>query len=156
MPQQNYQTVFQIGFASFPWLGLLPPGLIIVAGCALIRFNGGKQIRLAVGWLVIAFSLLFSLAVIGVRVPGFISAWRSYRVGNGSVIEGTVEDFHPMPVLGPANESFSVNGIAFSYNVLDDTPCFHNSPPHLGPIHSGLYVRIYYNDRCIQRVDVRR
>jgi hypothetical protein len=156
MPELSYQTVFQIGLGSFPWTFVLPFGLMTVIGCALIRFNGGKQIRLAVGWLVTIVSLLFILILNVVVVPEFIEAWHAYRSGNSSIIEGRIEDFHPMPALGPAEESFSVKGRTFSYNVLDSTPCFRNSPPHLGPIHSGLFVRIYYKDECIQRVDVRR
>jgi hypothetical protein len=156
MPLPNYQTVFQIGLGSFPWSFMLPFVLMIGIGYALIRFNAGKQIRLAVGYLVIIFSSLLLLVLSVSMIPEFIEIRHTYRNGGSSVIEGTVEDFRAMPALGPANESFSVKGTTFSYNVLDPTPCFRNSPPRLGPIHSGLDVRIYYKDRCIQRVDVRR
>jgi hypothetical protein len=156
MPQENYQTVFQIGLGSFPWSLMLPLVVLIAIGYAMIRFNGGKQIRLAVGYLVIIFCLLMVFVLNLSLVPEFIQARHAYRSGNSSVIEGTVEDFHPMPGLGPAAESFSVNGKTFSYNVLDSTPCFQNLPAHKGPIHSGLTVRIFYKDSCIQRVDVRQ
>jgi hypothetical protein len=58
------------------------------------------------------------------------------------------------PALGPAIESFSVSGTPFSYNALDDTPCFHNAPVHRGPIREGLNVRLHYYEGCIQRVEV--
>jgi hypothetical protein len=156
MPQTNYQTVFHIGLNSFPWFFMLPFVLLIAIGYALIRFSDGKQIRFAVGYLMIIWcSLLIVLANLNL-IPKFVEARHAYLNGDSSVIEGTVESFHPMPTLGVADESFSVNGKAFLYNVLDPTPCFHNSPPHGGPIHSGLSVRIYYKDQCIQRVDVHR
>jgi hypothetical protein len=156
MPQTNYQTVFHIGIGSFPWSFLLVPALLIAVGCALIRFNGGKQIRLAVGYLTIIFCS-FVIVVAGLSlISQFWKVRRSYLSGDSSVIEGTVENFHPMPYLGPANESFSVKGVSFSYYVGELTPCFHNNPPHKGPIHSGSNVRIYYKDQCIQQVDVLR
>lgn len=156
MPQTNYQTVFHIGVGSFPWSFMLIPALFIAVGCALIRFNGGKQIRLAVGYLAIIFCSLVIFFVSLSLIPKFWEARRSYLTGDSSIIEGTVENFHPMASLGPANESFSVKGVSFSYYVGELTPCFHNDPPHKGPIHSGLNVRIYYKDQCIQRVDVLR
>jgi hypothetical protein len=156
MQQPDYHTVFHIGLLSFPWFFMLPFGVMIAIGCVLARFHGGQQLRQVVGWVFISFSLLFIIILNLSLIPDFFSARHAYLSGNSSVIEGTVEDFHPMPTLGAANESFSVNGTKFSYNVLDSTPCFHNLPPHKGPIHSGLEVRIYYKDSCIQRVDVRQ
>jgi hypothetical protein len=87
-------------------------------------------------------------------VPNFIAQRHAYRNGDSSVVEGTVEYFHPAPELGAAKEFFRVNGVNFLYNVLDSTPCFHNSPLQRGPIRQGLTVRIYYKDECIQRVDI--
>ncbi len=156
MSQSHYETIFHIGVFSFPWLSMLPPGLIIVIGCALVRFHGGQELRQVTGWVIISFSLLLTFFINLSLIPKFFEARHTYLIGDSSVIEGTVEDFHPMPALGVAEESFSVKGTEFSYNVLDSTPCFRNLPPHRGPIRSGLNVRIYYKDQCIQRVDVRR
>jgi hypothetical protein len=74
--------------------------------------------------------------------------------GKSVVVEGIIQNFRPAPALGPATESFSVNGIVFSYDALEDTPCFHDAPIHRGPIQEGLKVRIPYNDSCIQRIDI--
>jgi hypothetical protein len=127
MQQLNYQTVFQIGFFSFPWLSFLPFGLLLAIGCIMIRFQGGKQIRGVVGWVMSVLMSLFML-ILGVNlVSEFFAARQAYARNDSSVVEGTVENFQPMPSLGSANESFSVNGTPFSYNVLDSTPCFQNS-----------------------------
>jgi hypothetical protein len=127
-----------------------------VIGLILVRFSGGRkgwQIFGAVGAL---FGALFFLIMILVLVPDYVKHRRAYVSGKSSVVQGTIEDFHPMPMLGAAQESFTVNGVQFSYNVLDAIPCFHNAPPHRGPIRPGVLVRIYYRDECIQRVDVQK
>jgi hypothetical protein len=56
-------------------------------------------------------------------------------------------------MIGPAKESFVVNGVVFSYYAFGADPCFHNAPIHNGIIREGLAVRIHYNNECIQRVD---
>jgi hypothetical protein len=156
MSQPQYQTVFHIGLRSFPWSFMIAFIFLIAIGCVMIRFNGGKQIRLGVGYLVLILSSFMIVLANLVLIPKFYESRRAYSSGDSSIVEGTVEDFQPMPALGVAEESFSVNGTKFSYNVFDPTPCFHDLSPHRGPIRLGLDVRIYYKGSCIQRVDVRR
>jgi|SRR5208282_1446155 len=156
MTSTTYQTVFELGLRSFPWGALLHPTIFIAIGLVLVRFSGGRKYLQLVAGAGALFGVLGFLLLAIRYVPEFIQARHAYATGDTSVIQGKVEDFHPMPALGPAKESFSVAGVGFSYYVADSTPCFHNDPPHKGPIHSGLDVRIYYNDHCIQRVDVRR
>jgi|HubBroStandDraft_1064217.scaffolds.fasta_scaffold02739_4 hypothetical protein len=156
MTSANYQTVFEIGLKSFAWGTLFHPTIAIVIGLALIRFSRGRGYLQVVGGCgALSGALIFVIAVLRL-VPEFIEIRHAYAKGDSSIVQGTVEDFHPMPMLGPSKESFSVNGANFSYYVGDATPCFHNDPLHRGPVHAGLDVRIYYKDGCIQRVDVRR
>jgi hypothetical protein len=151
----HYNTVFEIGFKSFPWDGLLHPVPAILIGVLLFRFGKSNQIYQVIGIIVAALAALF-LIIAGVNlVPKFIQIRHAYKSGNSSIVEGVVETFHPAPDFGVANESFTVHGVNFSYNALDLTTCFHNAPLHKGPIRSGLAVRIYYKDGCIQRLDVR-
>jgi hypothetical protein len=100
-------------------------------------------------------TIIFLLVAVNL-VPNFIDCRRVFRSGDSSIVEGIVENFHPASPLGAAEESFSVNGVTFSYNALDLTPCFHNAPLHKGPIRSGLAIRIYYKDGSIQRLDGRQ
>lgn len=150
----QYHTVFAIGLGSFPWGIALVPSIMIVIGLGLIRFSGKKQIRQAVGAAAIIFSLFFLLLLSISSVSEFLKERRTYASGHYFVVEGQVENFHPRPALGRADESFSVNGVNFSYNVLDDTACFHNAHPR-GIIRPGLDVRVFYADGCILRLDVR-
>jgi len=151
-----YETVFEIGFRSFPWSGLLHPVPFILLGLLLFRFGRRKQIYQAVGIGAAVFATLFFFLGVVTLVPTFVELRHAYKSGHSLVVEGVVENFHPAPDLGAAEEFFYVGGIIFSYNALDMTPCFHNAPIHKGPIREGLNVRIFYKDACIQRVDIRR
>jgi len=151
----HYQTVFEIGFKSFPWNAVLHPVPFILIGAFLFRF-GHKEIYRIAGIVGASLATLFFVIATVSLLPRSISQRNAYRNGDTSVVEGVVEDFHPAPVLGAARESFSVHGVAFSYNALDATSCFHNSPLHRGPVHSGMDVRIYHKGECIRRVEIRR
>jgi hypothetical protein len=156
MIQANYQTIFQIGLKSFPWSLLLHPIPFILIALLLVRFSGRMQFFKALGTIIALMGALFFIILVLKLVPEFMAQRREYLSGNSSVVEGTVQDFHPAPVLRAADESFEVAGVSLSYNIIDSTPCFHNTPPHKGPIREGLNVRIYYRDGCIQRVDLRQ
>lgn len=154
--QPGYETIFEIGWRSFPWSGLVHPIPFIILGILLIGFSKSKQIYKVFGVALATLATVIFLFLAQSYLPDFIHLRGIYRSGGSTVVVGTVENFHPAPTLGAANESFSVNGINFTYNVLENTPCFYNAPAHRGPIRPGLEVRIYYNDRCIQRVDIRQ
>ena len=156
MVQPEYETVFEIGLRFFPWGGLLHPLPFVILGLLLVRFSKGKQSLQIVGATVAVLASMFLVLLAVSLVPNFLRLRSTFRQGDSSVIQGTVESFRPAPSLGAAVESFSVNGVQFSYNVLASVSCFHNAPPHKGPVRAGLDVRIYYKDGCIQRVDIRR
>ena len=74
--------------------------------------------------------------------------------GNCSVVEGVVENFHPMPKSGHDTERFEVNGVHFSYSDYVMSPGFNNTASHGGPIRDGLRVRICHNSGDILRLEV--
>jgi hypothetical protein len=156
MAQTNYQTIFEIGFRTFPWTGVVRPLILVACGALLAVVFKRKPFYRFTGVFGSSFGLLVFILLLITFVSNFVKLRSAYRSGTSSIIEGVVENFHPAPVLGPAEESFLVQGTIFSYNAMDDTPCFHNAPIHAGPIRNGLDVRVYYNDGCIQRVDIRR
>ena len=49
------------------------------------------------------------------RRVGHVAARDTYFKGDYSIAEGTVVNFHPLPYSGHQNETFSVNGVEFSY-----------------------------------------
>lgn len=155
MTPANYQPIFEIGFRSFPWVTVMDPLIFIAIGLLLVRFLKSRQIYVIMGVVMASLASLFFLISLVTFIPEFVALRSAYVSGRSSIVEGTVENFRPAPALGPARESFSVRGVIFSYNALDDTPCFHNAPIHGGPIRDGLDVRIHYNEGCVQRVDIR-
>ena len=150
----EYQTVFELGTRSFPWSGFVTSAGLVVLGLVLFRFFK-REIAKAVGGVLFAFGALL-LIILCFEVPSkFNELRRAYTSGKTTVIEGQVEKFRPVPFIGPSIESFSVDGVQFSYNVGGSTPCFHDSFPHRVPIRPGQVLRLHYANECIQRVEIR-
>jgi hypothetical protein len=74
--------------------------------------------------------------------------------GKAAYVEGTVENFVPMPYTGHALESFSVNGIPFNYADGVVKAGFNNTASHGGPIRQRLYVRIWYLGNDILKLQI--
>jgi hypothetical protein len=156
MAQGSYQTIFELGFMSFPWARIVSPIVFLGLGLCLIRFFKKKALYFSVGLLLASMASIFLILSLITFIPGFIHLRNAYISGKSAIAEGVIESFSPAPTLGPSQESFAVGSKLFSYNALDDTPCFHNAPIHKGPIRAGLNVRIYFDGDCIQRIDVLR
>jgi len=126
----------------------------IAAGLLLIQFFKRKAYYVILGVFVTSGATIFLLLLLTILIPEFVKLRSAYISGESVVVEGAVQNFHPVPTVGLPFESFSVNGVEFSYNPIDRTPCFHNAPLRNGPIREGLNVRIHYYESCIQRVEV--
>jgi hypothetical protein len=123
-------------------------------GLLLIQLFKRKTIQLILLILITSMASLIFLASLMSFLPDFVKLRSAYVSGKSLVVEGVVQNFRPAPAIGPAEESFLVDGVSFSYNALDDSPCFHNAPLHGGPVRGGLDVRIHYYEGCIQRIEV--
>jgi hypothetical protein len=123
-------------------------------GLLLMKLFKSKRFYVIVGVFVASMASLFLLISLVIFIPSFVKLRTAYVSGRSVVLEGVVQNLRLAPTLGPARESFMVDGVSFSYNALDDTPCFHNAPFHGGPIREGMDVRIHYYEGCIQRIEV--
>jgi hypothetical protein len=82
-------------------------------------------------------------------------AQEQLRSGGCEIVEGTVEQFHPMPYHGHALESFTMNGVRFEYSDFDDSkPGFNHTESHGGPIHVGMRARIHHREGSILQIEV--
>lgn len=160
-----YETVFEITQKPFEWW--LPAfGLIFVLiGTILVKFGpkldrsqNGKQFELnfairprLLGWIFVIFASGWTLLVLVFTYSSYSEYVEAYRTGKYSIVEGTVEDFRPMPYEGHQDECFRVDKEKFCYSDYQVSPAFNQSASHGGPIRTGLPVRIsYYEDEGFQ------
>jgi hypothetical protein len=83
----GYDTIFEIGFRSFPWLQLLQPVLFVLLGTALFRFGKRKQINQVVGRIMAPLAASFLLIAAINLIPKFIELRHSYKSGNSSIVK---------------------------------------------------------------------
>jgi len=134
---------------------------VVVGTVTIIRRRAVGRVRsfrlIVVSIFFVIFGAYFLHSVSGV------AAWRRdrydglknlYLAGQYSVAEGTVTNFHPMPASGHDYETFSVNGVPFSFSDFDGSPCFNNTASHGGPMREGLRVRLAYSGNCILKLEV--
>jgi hypothetical protein len=162
--QNDYYTVFTVLQQSVPWQArLILPGIIlfgIIAAVVAIIQRWGRLSKSFIVLTVVVCAVFLLLAFYAFRAPGvqdmYARAREAYVQGQYSTVEGTVTNFHPMPYSGHQDETFSVNGMQFSYSDYVLIPCFNNTSSHGGPIHEGLRVRIAYSGNCILKLEVSR
>ncbi len=141
-----YQTVFQINFTKLEW----GPSALAFA-LAVIMFLYARSMKdeslsrrrfftYCSSIATFFFGMLFTL-VVG---HDFLNAYRDFRHGNVQVVQGSVEDFHPMPTGGGGIESFRVQGVKFEYSNFISNPGFNETSSYGGPIREGLPVRVTF------------
>jgi hypothetical protein len=82
---------------------------------------------------------------------------RAYRDGQYEVVEGQVQVLHEQPATGHTKgDIITVNGKQFEVNYFYVTPAYRKTLAHGGVLGGGTYVRIYYHNGEILRVDIRK
>jgi len=153
MTADNYQTIFELGIRTLPW----PPihlYVLFIIGVLLIKLFKNKKYLFIAGIMMTTAASFFLIVSIMVFWNEYAKLQNEYVSGKSLVVVGVVQDYRPAPTIGPLRESFSVNGVMFSYYAAARSPCFNNAPLRKGPIRDGLVVRIHYYEGCIQRVEV--
>jgi hypothetical protein len=131
----------------FPAFGLI----FVVLGVLLWRFRDrlgnrrrSPRARKIFAGLYLGFSILWTVTVaIAVLRESYV-ARRALRSGTAAVVEGPVQEFHPMPYRGHDTERFRVGNVRFRYSDFSVQSGFNRSSSHGGPIREGLMVRIHY------------
>ena len=106
--------------------------------------------------MFVVFSILCIVLIGAGTITDFAKYRSAYAKGDFSIVEGTVDNFQPMPYEGHQQESFTVKDVAFHYSDFDSSPCLRNTASHGGPIRQGLAVRITYHQGCILRLEISR
>lgn len=96
----------------------------------------------------------FIVAPIGIGIfllstIGMVIEHKEYkeRLANNDVfvVEGYVENFHPMPYEGHDTEHFEINGVHFEYSDYTISNGYHKSASHGGVItQNGQYLKVKY------------
>lgn len=69
----------------------------------------------------------------------------AYKRGDYQIVEGYVENFHPMPYGGHSQESFEINGVLFSYSDFNSQQGYNKAKSHGGVITGdGQHLKIGY------------
>lgn len=163
MNDSDFTTVYDVATSGyrdwwFPAVGLI----FVIIGLILPKlFAAGVfpdyQRKMFAGWfpaLFVGFSSFWTLIAFAATYGPYRSGHEALVSGKAQYVEGTVQDFIPMPYQGHANESFDVNGVPFHYSDYVVGGGFNNSSSHGGPIHAGLYVRIWYSGNNILKLQV--
>ena len=159
----DYHTIFDISQASaraamvweiIPLLTIIP-GLI---GWGLKRDSSDiKTIAKASAFkLFSGFAFLASLVGLAGSIKEHHRLQKQLQDGSYQVVEGTVQDFVPVPPEGHALGSFQVGATTFHYGYggLGNIG-FESEFDRGGYIRDGVHVRITYDNQRILRVEVR-
>ncbi len=155
----SYDVVFDAASSRAVWLSPMMwagPALAVLAlGLHGLRLKLGMPGRPgAMPYRLVAFFLLFTLAVAAMlffKQRGLIEAERQ---GRATTVEGLVTNFKPMPYAGHGMERFCVAANCFQYSDFVLTAGFNNTSSHGGPIHEGLPVRVTFVGDTIVRLEV--
>lgn len=155
--------LYQYSFNALDYLWLHIPAVV---GIAFILFSvsniekkkdkdTAKFLQHGKQSLPTAFALLFMIPGIigillsGVTVYNFLCNHNTIteRITSSDVyvVEGYVENFHPMPAGGHDVEHFEINGVYFEYSDFTISNAYHKTLHYGGVItHNGQYLRIKY------------
>jgi hypothetical protein len=140
----NTSVLFDISQKGYSWAAVL-------VGLAFIGFGflGWKYPAWRKGFgihpiVVMCIGVAFALGVFLFQYSNRYAYEAILHQGQAWVVEGRIENFHPMPKSGHAQETFTVNGIPFAYSDYEMTSAFNSTASHGGPLRAGLFVRIYY------------
>lgn len=158
----SYQTVFDIStdnYKEWPYL-IITIGLVFanVIVFFFFRESGFRFPLLAISALVVLFTFL-------------VPYWDYSRLKNAflqqkyQVVEGKVENYWQkewydrLKKRSFSYESYTINGITFSYYRSVAAAGFHNDGANRLPIRNGMIMRIYYlpekqvdNGKIINRI----
>lgn len=95
------------------------------------------------GMLVILF---VAIVVFPDQIRMYANTVGAYKRGDYQIIEGYIEDFHPMPKKGHDIESFTINGVSFEYGYTGSFG-YHRCKKDGGVItDNGQHLRIGYTN----------
>lgn len=148
----NYRTVFEVTDKGFELITLMPL-LFIVIGIGIswfnIKYNKSESIKkkftIVFGFIISGFAFFLLMLIVPSSLADRSKTRRIFKNKDHEVIEGKIENFHPMPYSGHDVESFTVNGVYFEYSDYILSYGFNQTSSHNGPLReNGQEVRLSY------------
>lgn len=159
----NYYVVFDIlssGYKAwlFPAVGLF----FIVMGVFAVIFRhkifppdvkATKSNRLF-PFMFLSFGILWTIDAFYSTYSEYLYLIDSVKKGYVEIVEGSVNNFEPMPLGGHKKEKFCVQNTCFQYSDFNVTNGFNNATVNGGPIKEGLLVRVSYVGDVIVKLEI--
>jgi hypothetical protein len=150
--QMVWTTVYDFGNESLQIGRMIIPVFLVLIGYSISVFNiffnkskgGKKSYYIIFGIFFGTFALLFGAMTIPGNFLTYYETKEIYESKKYKIVEGLVENFDPMPYGGHKNETFTLNGIEFSYSDFVGGYGFNNTKSHGGPIDQNKKVRLTY------------
>jgi hypothetical protein len=156
----NYSVVFDAAnnffLARVPFLIAFAVAILsaCIIGAILLqesrrRAPNSKRRRVGVVSLLLMLFVVVAASAIVASLTALSSPSQeetARAIESSPVVEGPVEQFHPMPSGGHDTERFDVAGVHFEYSHWIMSQGFNQDITVGGPIREGLYVRIHYVD----------
>lgn len=158
----DFVTVYEFTKQKPDYTVLLFPLIFIIIGLFIffIAYNSTPDIdkpinsfnprkrKLLIGSVFVALPLFAIFQIVGFKNSTYSETTEALSTNKIKIVEGKVENYHPMPYEGHDQEKFDVNGVHFEfsdYTFSDEG--YHNAASHGGAIHGGIYVRINYYEK---------
>lgn len=152
----EYKTVFVVTDNNLNFetmIFIVAPILFVLIGFGVVYYNiWYKKVKSPEQSFKILKSFIFCGIVLFIMLKTFpnlmggrAKASKIFENKEYKIVEGKIEDFHPMPNNGHELESFTVNDVNFEYSDYRYDGGFNNTATHGGPIkHNGQLVRLSY------------
>ncbi len=157
----NYTTVYQNAASAFHYYEIFMVVVCLIAGLFLMRplIVNGKVKK------GVYFICGLSIVHLFLRLYGEFNKQSTTIIGNKyrdmdvNIVEGTVENFHAMPLTGHDFDTFTVKNKTFKYSDYFITEYFNQTASHGGPIkENGQQVRLSYvtfnNENQIVKIEM--
>src|SRR5688572_20959232 len=133
----DYRIVFVVTDKGFDMTDLMPV-LFIIVGLGISWFNikynkstsPKKKFTIVFGFVFSGFALIMLLLTVPSSIANQQRTKKLFENKEYKVVEGEIENFHPMPYGGHAVESFTVNGVYFEYSDFILMYGFNNTASH--------------------------
>ena len=155
----NYVVVFDAAQNGYrPGVGLLIGSIFVCIGTVFFlcrrSFRGVLKVWFPIFFF--GFSVSWTIAFLALTWTDYYKLSSALSESRCQVVEGTITQFHPMPVGGHDVESFVVSGKRFEYSDWTITSAFHQSSTYGGPLREGMRARIYFLRDDIARIEIAR